>query len=199
MGLETITKRVGIAAALMVWISIVAAGTAILWRYADTPGLPAAPPARWPSGGPLRLAGGRTTLLMFVHPHCPCSKASMGELAIIIAQAGRTLDPYVIFHKPADAAADWTQTDLWDEAKSIPGVHVIEDPAGAIAAQFGVSTSGQTLLYSPAGGLLFRGGITASRGHAGDSNGRAAVITLARGGTPDQESTPVFGCSLKGN
>ena len=67
-----------------------------------------------------------------------------------------------------------------------------------VARQFGVQTSGHTLVYGPDGSLLFSGGITGSRGHLGDNRSFAAVsriitnhsIQLAR------TTAPVFGCEL---
>jgi hypothetical protein len=44
--------------------------------------------------------------------------------------------------------------------------------------------------------LIFSGGLTGSRGHAGDNAGRASVIALLDHGTPSRRSTSVFGCSL---
>jgi hypothetical protein len=44
---------------------------------------------------------------------------------------------------------------------------------------------------------LFKGGITASRGHSGDNLGRDAVIDLVTSGVASASSTPVFGCSLQ--
>jgi hypothetical protein len=44
--------------------------------------------------------------------------------------------------------------------------------------------------------LLFAGGITAARGHAGDNAGRSAIETLLAGGRPGYDRTPVFGCPI---
>jgi hypothetical protein len=135
---------------------------------------------------------------MFAHPNCPCSRASVGELAIIMARSPEKLDAHVFFYFPNHETSAWARTDLWDSARSIPGVHVIEDPGGAFARRFGAFTSGQTLLYNASGRLVFNGGITAARGHSGDNNGRHAILAMLQGGTQEQSVTPVFGCSLRG-
>jgi hypothetical protein len=57
-------------------------------------------------------------------------------------------------------------------------------------------TSGQVLLYDVSGRLVFRGGITAGRGHAGDNVGRDNVVAFLLHDTVPAESTPVFGCSI---
>ena len=187
-----------IVAAVAVWFSVVGFGMSVLWQYSNTPGPSATPPAEWPASAPVQPAKGRAVLVMFAHPHCPCSRASIGELAIIMARSQEKLDAHVLFYAPGNEASSWVRTDLWDSAKSIPGVHVIEDPAGSFARRFGASTSGQTLLYNPAGRLVFNGGITASRGHSGDNTGRYTILALLRGENPAQSAAPVFGCSLRG-
>jgi len=189
-------KQAVTVVSLALWISLVGYGMAVLFQYANTPGQPAKPPAGWPASAPVRPGKGRATLLMFAHPNCPCSKASIGELALIMAQ--EKLDAYVFFYLPIHEASTWARTDLWHTASSVPGVRVAEDREGALAGRFGGFTSGQTLLYNPAGQLLFNGGITRARGHAGDNNGRSAIVKLLRGETSDQNVTPVFGCSLRG-
>jgi len=64
------------------------------------------------------------------------------------------------------------------------------------ARRFGVETSGQTLLYDAGGRLIFSGGITGSRGHAGDNAGEAALVALLTSGQADRRATSVFGCPL---
>ncbi len=55
---------------------------------------------------------------------------------------------------------------------------MLRDDDGAEAKRFGAETSGQTLLYDERGTLAFSGGITGSRGHAGDNAGRASLLAL---------------------
>lgn len=70
------------------------------------------------------------------------------------------------------------------------------DVGGAQARVFGAFISGQTLLYSATGSLLFNGGITDARGHEGDNPGRTALTSILSGGKPAAIQTPVFGCYL---
>lgn len=191
-----------VAAAVILWVPAVAYGINVLWKYATTPGLPASPPVAWPVNAPFERGKKHATLLLFAHPQCPCSRASLGELAIIMAHTGGQLDADVFFYLPAREPSAWARTDLWRTANSIPGVRTFEDPRGAVAQRFGAFTSGQTLLYGSAGNLLFNGGITAYRGHSGDNAGRSAITELLQGGLPRPSIlpvvTPVFGCSLRG-
>jgi hypothetical protein len=180
----------------LLWLAGAVAGLAMLFQYAGRPGAPATPPAAWPKASGLALAKSGATLVMFVHPRCPCTRASLEELEKLIARCGSAVTPFVVFLKPKDSADDWEQTDLWRAAARTPGVHVVCDVEGLEARRFGAKTSGQTMLFDPRGRLLFSGGITAARGHAGDNAGRSAIEALARGELPVCRETPVFGCPI---
>lgn len=171
-------------------------GMGILWRYSLTPGAAGNPPALWPAQSRLAHKSGSLTLVMVVHPHCPCTRASIGELEILMAQARGRLDASVIFLKPPGFSDDWTKTSLWHSAAAIPGVSVVVDD-GREARLFGAATSGQTMVYDRSGRLLFSGGITAARGHYGDSAGASEIAALLEHPTPhDGGKTAVYGCAL---
>jgi hypothetical protein len=70
------------------------------------------------------------------------------------------------------------------------------DDEGAEANRFHAATSGQTLLYDADGRLLFSGGITGSRGHAGDNAGENAIVSWVNSGAAARTETSVFGCAL---
>jgi hypothetical protein len=97
---------------------------------------------------------------------------------------------------PARVADGWEQTDLWRTAAALPGVTVVRDVDGRAAREFGAATSGQTLLYDTDGVLLFSGGITAARAHAGDSLGRQSLVALLNREPAQRSGTSVFGCKL---
>ena len=102
----------------------------------------------------------------------------------------------MLFLKPKDFSEDWTKTDIWQSAAAIPDVKIKIDDEGREAERFNASTSGQVLLYDANGRLLFDGGITASRGHSGDNDGREAIESFVLRGKATTTQTPVFGCSL---
>ena len=193
------TKAVAIAMVVLMvalWVPAVGYGIRTLLQYANTPGRLATPPERWPAAAPVRPARARATMVVFAHPQCPCSRATIGELAEIMARCLGKVDTTVFFYVPADEKPGWARTDLWRSAAAIPGVHVMEDRDGAVARAFGASTSGQTLLYDAAAHLVFNGGITAARGHSGSNDGRDALVALLNAAVPRRRTTPVFGCSL---
>lgn len=134
---------------------------------------------------------------MLAHPHCPCTRASLGELAQIMAERHGKLNAYVLFMKPGGSGADWDETDLRRSAAQIPGVTVVSDLDGVEAQHFGAKTSGHAFLFGADGRLLFSGGITASRGHAGGNAGESAILAAISDGSRQSSHTMVFGCSLR--
>lgn len=175
----------------MIWM-----GFSLLWDYENAPGPIASPPLRWPSNSRINLATDRATLIMLTHPHCPCTRASIGELARLMAKTQDRVTAYILFFKPARASDDWERTDLWQSAASIRGVNVVADEGGVEARRFHAFTSGQTLLYDSDGVLMFSGGITGSRGHSGDNAGESAIVSLLTTGEAELAETFAFGCPL---
>jgi hypothetical protein len=179
-----------------VWLGIVLTGTFLMVAYANTPGEAGAPPASWPKSSRLPRSPQKATLVMFIHPHCPCSRASISELALLMAHCQGRVGAHVFFVRPAGMTTEWTQTDTWQEAARIPGVTVHCDDESREAQRFGAETSGTTELFDVEGHLVFHGGITAARGHSGDNDGLDAVQALLLDEPAVKTTTPVFGCSL---
>jgi hypothetical protein len=150
----------------------------------------------FPKGTALTLAAGKPTLVLFLHPHCPCSRATLRELEKVVSRTQDMAAVEIVFTIPAGTPPGWEKGDLWDWAHAIPGAQVVRDEGGAAARRFGVGGSGHTLLYTPSGQLLFSGGITASRGEEGDNPGETAVVDFVLHGHSEITRTPVFGCML---
>jgi hypothetical protein len=191
-------RRATLLAVSILWLLAAVHGMAILADYENTPGAPGDPPTRWPASTRITRVPGLATLVMAVHPHCPCSRASIGELNAIMARAQGRVRAHLLFVRPPGVTEGWEQTDLWRTAAAIPGVALVRDDDGVEAERFHASTSGHVALYDQRGRLVFSGGITASRGHHGDNAGKSAVIALLTDGNASQSHTPVFGCSLLG-
>jgi hypothetical protein len=184
--------------AALVWLGLIGTATALMLSYTLQPGDPASPPAQWPETSRVAREAGSPMLVMFVHPHCPCSRASVGELARLMAHCQGRVRAHALFLKPSRTSESWDQTDLWRTAAAIPGVSVLRDDEGLEARRFQVETSGDTVVYDAAGRLVFHGGMTSSRGHSGDNAGRGAIQALLLHGRRPPASTPVFGCALFG-
>lgn len=182
--------------AALVWLGGAGTGLWVVWAYDNTPGTAGTPPTSLASDGPVTLASDRPTLVLLAHPQCFCTEATLTELEEVLARAGVRPKTYVLFMKPQGFPEGWSDTRLWRRASALPGVVVMRDDDGQKARRLGAETSGQVVLYDAHGKLLFSGGITGSRGHAGDNPGRSAVVKLLNDETADRRTTSVFGCPL---
>jgi len=168
-----------------------------MFSFSYTPGKISSAPATLPDDLRHDSNDQRLTLLMFAHPRCPCTRATLAELARTLASAPGNPDLRIFFFIPVDQSDDWVHGWNWNTAAEIHGASVSIDVDGVIARRCYATTSGQILLYDASGRLLFSGGITSGRGHEGDNPGADIVLALLRGEpTATVQSTSVFGCPL---
>jgi hypothetical protein len=189
-------RRRHLALLAAVWVAAVAYGQRALFNYDFAAAPQGKAPAGWPARSAVPRAEGLPTIVLIAHPHCPCTRATIEELAILMARLHNRATAAVVFVHPRNVPDAWEQTDLWRSAARIPGVAVLDDADGGEAARFGALASGQTLLYSAGGKLEFSGGIVPFRGHAGDNRGRSAILDLVSTGSSTVTETSVYGCSL---
>ena len=182
----------------VVYTILLVVSTVLLWRFENQPGEFSAPPSSWPEGSKISRQQKKLNLILFAHPKCSCTRASLEELALIMSRAHNQIEATVLFYLPSDYPEAWNKTDLWHKAGHIPGTIVRSDLGGKEAAKFKASTSGQTFLFDSSGKTLFVGGITPSRGHSGDNSGRSIILSAATQGINKNEiqKSFVFGCSL---
>jgi hypothetical protein len=176
--------------ATLVWPLAIAAGMAAVIRHSVTPGERGAEPNGW-AGRDLT----RPTLVVAVHPRCPCTRATLHELESILNRLGSRLAYVVLFYVPAGAGPEWTSSDAWHLAQKL-AVEVRADVDGREARALGARTSGHAFLFAADGRLRFNGGITGARGHVGPNAGSEAVVMLVNHDAPHPVQSPVFGCPL---
>ncbi len=176
-----------------VWLAAIALGTVALTRHAAVAGVDVGTLTRWPTGTALPRGDGRATLLCFVHPRCPCTRATIRELERLVSRSpGAAVR--IVFRD--DPAGDVTSAATWSMAARVPGALRVRDPGGAEARRFGAATSGLVMLFDADGALRFRGGVTSARGHEGGSAGGAALEAALRGRGGAAGWARVFGCGL---
>jgi hypothetical protein len=165
--------------------------------YENTPGAAGNPPAKWPALSRIPRTKGIPTIVVMGHPKCPCTRATIGELAVMMARLHNRATAVVVLVRPHGAPDGWDDTDLRRSAAEIPDVKVISDPDEVEVDLFHAQVSGQTMLYNASGKLLFSGGITSARGHSGDNAGRSSIVSFVTDGIAELNRTPVFGCALR--
>jgi hypothetical protein len=184
------------ALGVVAWLAATSGGLWVVWAYDNTPGVSASAPPAWPADAAIPRSADGPTLVLLAHPQCSCTSATLTELAEVLARAQRQPKTYILFLKPYGVPEWWEQSPTWQQANGLPGVSVLRDDEGAVAARFGAVTSGQVVFYDGDGVLRFSGGITSSRGHAGENPGRAALVALLNETATPVDRTSVFGCSL---
>jgi hypothetical protein len=189
---------------LLVWLALVSLGFAGLGAYGVTAGYRGAVPGAWPADV---ARPAEPTVLCFIHPKCPCSRATLTELRRLALELPDSTFAELIVFQPEEAEGFWgnavwrelctsSQISAWGEGRVAPRMNVRLDRGGAIAKKFGAATSGMILAYGRDGELRFQGGITASRGHEGPSVSQRWLTEALGSEERAPSSAPVFGCPI---
>lgn len=192
---SSLTGKLTQLLACLLWFVFVGSGYLFLLFYERSPGPDSNPPSTWPIESKLKRVSGEFTLVMFIHPKCPCTSATLSELAVLMTQC-QQMKAYVLVLRPSGFPANWEKTGFWYRANTIPRVTVLSDLSGGEAETFNARTSGETVLYDGNGKLVFCGGITGARGHEGDNQGLDAIQAIVTHTNTLCHKTAVFGCSL---
>jgi hypothetical protein len=189
-----------LAAALVVWIAIAVAG----WYGISAYGFNGDPQATahivpyWPTDSTIARMTDRPTLVLFLHPKCPCSRATVGELERlpVLAPSDALPDICVVAAAPRSTGDLWWSSPFLARAARLPNTRLVRDPGGVETELFGARVSGTVLLFDPAGKRLYAGGVTMARGHAGDNVGLQAVTELLVDHHADVAPIPPLGCEM---
>lgn len=180
-------------ALLLIWLGAILLGMQPLLRYEKTAATTSIRAIdTWPQNCRLPRKSEKT-LLVFVHPKCPCTKAGINELSRLSNKV--RLDGFICAVKPDDAPADWLDSNFSSSCSRIKGMQLICDQAGRLSREFAASTSGETFLFDGTGKLKFHGGINIARGHEGPNDGLSNLKLLLEGNI-GSGSYPVYGCAL---
>jgi hypothetical protein len=183
-------------AILLVTIWAISIGIGMVWMtdYSTKPGKRSLAPAELPLEFREQKLREVPKLLVFLHPECPCSRATVAELEKLVYKNFGRFEVRVLFYQPEDHP-EWAQNDMWQRASQIPGAKLATLSETELG-RFGALTSGQALLYDAENRLVFSGGITPARGHEGDSPGSELIRKYLNGEKNEYSEAPVFGCIL---
>lgn len=179
------------------WGAALCVAFCLLAVYGQRAGHPVNPPHFVPTG--VLLAPGGYTLVLVIHPKCPCSQASLYELERLAARCGEGLSIRIFVFQPRSADPQWSQAVVASCRARFPAAKVLADPDGQLAERLGCVTSGAVVLYAADGSVQFRGGITSARGHAGDNLGSDSIAAIVAGRPRLKDTTPVYGCPVTGD
>lgn len=180
-------------------VAIAGAGVIAMGAYAEAPGHAASAHEHLPAA--IDARGRVATLVVAIHPGCPCTDATAEALARLARQwhAGDVVVHALIAGPAADEGVV-LRAHVNRQLAYLPDVHVRTD-AGGLAWSLGARTSGHVFAFDADGALRFSGGITPGRGHRGESEGLRALRALATPGNRIETTleTPVYGCSIFGD
>lgn len=188
---------------IVAWLSLVAVGFGAIASYSARPGAVGDVPRTWPDNAPagMTLDPDAPTLVLAVHPRCPCTRATINELERALGASPSRATIYALIFEPgpddpvhADDA--FARTSIAARLASLPGVVMIPDPGAEIATRFGALTSGHTLAYTPDAALGYSGGLTPTRAHEGPNTGTSSLIELFNQRAALASDAPVYGCPL---
>lgn len=198
---------------LVIWFAFVIAGYSLMVAYSSTAArtIPAVAALPENFGFADRNCRHAFNLIVCLHPQCPCSQATVGELEKILDRTNaKDFQCTVYLSKPAGTGPRFVEGNILNalndiKAKDKGDLEVIIDDGDKFATRLNVKTSGHIFLFDRYGKRLFDGGITAARGHAGDNAGADFIIDCLRKNTVRKDSlttaqatrTPVFGCSME--
>ena len=154
--------------------------------------------ATWPEASSIVRNAQRPTLLLFLHPHCACSRATVEELERLhtLAPASSLPSIYIVASAPRDVGDRWWSSSLLGRTARLPNARIINDAGGVETARFGAQLSGTVLLYHVDGRRLYAGGVTMARGHDGHNAGIQSVANLLIDSNAQIAPIPVFGCKV---
>lgn len=196
--MRVLRYRAVIAATAVVWSAVIAYGMQQWMVFEYTPGIIDGHPPTWPAASRLRADERSGTLIVFVHPRCACTRATLNKLAVILTDCPNPPSNYVVLSAAGEDSSPESEADLQRRyAEIFPNSHVILDRDGSESKRFGATTSGFILFFNKRGRLRFSGGITPHRGGeppcdseeqlAGALRDTSAAVVV---------ETPTFGCSL---
>lgn len=179
-----------------------AIGFVQLTDYSSRPGHPGLVPNRLSDVAlsDTSLSAGLTTdgkpqLLLFYHPKCPCTTATVRILERLNPRFLEPIPITAIAYCADDEPDLWIQSRTTKALSSLDNVRIVIDKGGRLSKSFGATVSGHLLLYNPNGQLTFSGGITPYRGHEGDSPSSLDLLERINSPKDNCMHWPVFGCT----
>ncbi len=138
----------------------------------------------------------QATVVVFVSAKCPCSASHELALKSLHQEFSPKGFAFVGIHSNSDESPDLTRAHFTESAFPFP---VIEDREAALANAFGALKTPHAFVISPAGEVLFQGGVDDSHvaAEAKIPHLKNAMISILGGRKPDPNRVRALGCVIK--
>lgn len=195
--------RTSVKLGLLCWILSLTGFVTYMNNYAGRPG-EASGLERWPSASAIPILPASSihalknhlALVTFIHPMCACSRATV-ENPREIAGSDHHARLIAVVWTPS-SQPEWKNSESVKRLREIQKVELVFDESKREFDLFDVKTSGQSFLFASDGSLIFKGGLTESRGHLGPSRGSEFVKRTVANTDVDTKKhafiSSVFGC-----
>src|SRR5579864_5919718 len=102
-------------------------GLRMLIRFDQTPGRSSKVAERWPEESMIRRPSDSPQLVLFAHPFCPCTEATIEELERILARRPREaqLPAITVVLAAVKKGVAQRSSRIVHQAERLPGAHVI--------------------------------------------------------------------------
>lgn len=179
--------------AIILWLAALGVGMGLMMESDARPG----PPGLVPEIRNVASVSTGDECIVFLHPKCPCARDTLILLARMEFRDPRIVRIRIVFTGPSGADEVWWSGKNLDLAMLVPGASVERDAGGEVARDYGVRTSGHTLVYAAGGKLLFSGGIAPLPGVSAKGDAISpALDAVLRGSAGAPRTRPVRGCPL---
>lgn len=183
---------------IFIWLIAIGLGAYIAFDHAWTPGESTRLKEKcWPQFSNLKQSQKNKTLVLFVHPKCPCTNSSLIELRNLIEKSKGGHNTKIVFFVPGDFGDEWIEEDKINLANAVPGAEIVYDYDGKEMRTFGAATSGQLYIFASDKKMLYSGGITPGRGHIGTNPGFDNCLEILASNDNQYGTAPVFGCPME--
>ncbi len=186
-------RRIRPYSCAVIWFAISVTAFWALTIRSYVPGAVATAPRVWPAATSLTRDHAACTAVVFVHPLCGCTRATLAEVARLTRQLGDDSRWIIVVDANATSGLADLNTSVVRLARGISKAEVYLDFGGVETARFQARTSGEVQLFDTDGQLQFHGGVTPARGHEGVSVGRLAIADWV-----SRRQSPVVACNTYG-
>lgn len=171
----------------VVWAVLAVSVIAGALEYDSRPG---EPPLRLPDA---TVAGpGLWSLILMIHPDCPCTKATMRNLSTILESTRIPIKAEIVAAMPEGYKGPRANLAI---ARSIVKSDLVVMSESSASERFGARTSGHLFVFDPDRNLVYSGGLTPARG-AEDASSSLKWFQALVTQYPVASSGPTFGCPL---